>query len=70
MVSAGWAWALPPTSKDRYLSDEREAIERKLGVHAHKCVSPRRMARHAPTRGLETGTGRLTARAGLHGRGP
>ena len=40
MVSAGWAWALPATSKDRYVPDEREAMERKLGVHAHKCVSP------------------------------
>ncbi len=39
MVSAGWAWALP-SSKDRYAAEEREAAQRKLGVHAHKCVSP------------------------------
>ena len=40
MVSAGWAWALPANSKDRYVPDEREAMQRKLGVHAHKCTSP------------------------------
>jgi endonuclease YncB( thermonuclease family) len=40
MVSSGWAWALAATSKDRYVPEEREAMERKLGVHAHKCVSP------------------------------
>ncbi len=39
MVSAGWAWALP-NSKNRYAPEEREAMERKLGVHGHKCVSP------------------------------
>lgn len=39
MVAAGWAWTLP-SGKDRYAPEEREAIERKLGVHAHKCVSP------------------------------
>jgi endonuclease YncB( thermonuclease family) len=39
MVAAGWAWSLPG-SKDRYAPEEREAMERKLGVHAHKCVSP------------------------------
>ena len=40
MVSAGWAWALPAISKDRYVPEEREAALRKLGVHAHKCVPP------------------------------
>jgi len=39
MVAAGWAWSLPG-SKERYASEEREAMERKLGVHGHKCVSP------------------------------
>lgn len=40
MVSAGWAWALPASSKDRYVPEEREAIQRRLGVHAHKCLPP------------------------------
>jgi len=40
MVSAGWAWALPANSKDRYVPDERDAALRKVGVHAHKCVPP------------------------------
>lgn len=40
MVAAGWAWALPGTSKDRYVPDERDAALRKVGVHAHKCMLP------------------------------
>ena len=40
MVSAGWAWALPANSKDRYVPDERDAALRKVGVHAHKCMPP------------------------------
>ncbi len=39
MVSAGWAWALVRTS-DRYVPEERDAAARKVGVHAHRCLSP------------------------------
>ena len=40
MVAAGWAWALPASSKDRYVPDERDAALRNVGVHAHKCLPP------------------------------
>jgi endonuclease YncB( thermonuclease family) len=39
MVSAGWAWAYTQFS-DQYASAEQDAIARKVGVHAHRCMPP------------------------------
>jgi endonuclease YncB( thermonuclease family) len=39
MVSAGWAWSFGRYS-ERYAPEEREAIGRKAGVHAHRCIPP------------------------------
>jgi len=39
MVAAGWAWAFTQFS-DRYGQEERDAIARKAGVHAHRCMPP------------------------------
>src|SRR4051812_26385138 len=39
MVSAGMPWALTPHSSD-YVSDEKQAIGARLGVHAHEFEKP------------------------------
>lgn len=39
MVLAGWAWAFGKYS-DRYAPEERDAVARKVGVHAHRCIPP------------------------------
>ena len=39
MVLAGWAWAYTQYS-DRYLPEEKDAMARKVGVHAHRCQQP------------------------------
>ena len=39
MVLAGWAWAYTPYS-DRYVPEEKDAMARKVGVHAHHCQPP------------------------------
>ena len=39
MVSAGWAWSFGRFSS-RYAPEEKEAADRKAGVHAHRCVPP------------------------------
>ena len=39
MVSAGWAWSFGPYSS-RYAPEEKEAINKKAGVHGHKCMPP------------------------------
>jgi endonuclease YncB( thermonuclease family) len=39
MVSAGWAWSFGRYS-ERYAPEEKEAANRKAGVHAHRCVPP------------------------------
>ena len=39
MVLAGWAWAYTQYS-DRYVPEEKDAIARKVGVHAHRCQPP------------------------------
>jgi len=39
MVSAGWAWSFG-TYGNLYAPEERDAVLRKAGVHAHRCVPP------------------------------
>ena len=39
MVLAGWAWAYTQYS-DRYVPEEKDAMARKVGVHAHRCQLP------------------------------
>jgi endonuclease YncB( thermonuclease family) len=39
MVSAGWAWAHTQYG-DRYVPEEKDAMARKVGVHAHRCQPP------------------------------
>ena len=39
MVLAGWAWAYTQYS-DRYVPEEKDAMARKVGVHAHRCQPP------------------------------
>jgi endonuclease YncB( thermonuclease family) len=39
MVSAGWAWTFG-TYSNLYALEERDAVLRKAGVHAHRCVPP------------------------------
>jgi hypothetical protein len=39
MVLAGWAWAYMQYS-DRYVPEEKDAMARKVGVHAHRCQAP------------------------------
>ena len=39
MVLAGWAWAYTQYS-DRYVPEEKNAMARKVGVHARHCVPP------------------------------
>jgi endonuclease YncB( thermonuclease family) len=39
MVSSGWAWSFGRYS-DRYAPEEREAADRKAGVHGHRCMKP------------------------------
>ena len=39
MVLAGWAWAYAPYS-DRYVPEEKDAMARKVGGHAHRCHPP------------------------------
>jgi endonuclease YncB( thermonuclease family) len=39
MVAAGWAWTFGRYG-DRYAPEEREAVDRKLGVHGHRCLPP------------------------------
>ena len=39
MVSAGWAWSFGRYS-ERYAPEEKEAVTRKAGVHAHRCLPP------------------------------
>jgi endonuclease YncB( thermonuclease family) len=39
MVLAAWAWAYTQYS-DRYVPQEKDAMARKVGVHAHRCHPP------------------------------
>jgi endonuclease YncB( thermonuclease family) len=39
MVLAGWAWAYTQYS-DRYVPEEKDALARKAGVHAHRYQPP------------------------------
>ena len=39
MVLAGWAWAYKQYS-DRYVPEEKDAMARNVGVHAHRCQPP------------------------------
>jgi endonuclease YncB( thermonuclease family) len=39
MVSAGWAWSFGRYS-ERYAPEQKEAADRKAGVHGHRCIPP------------------------------
>lgn len=50
MVAAGWAWSFGRYG-ERYAPEERDARDRRAGVHGHRCVPPWDWRAHQRVRG-------------------